>query len=150
LNGFVVVDASLAFKWLVPEEHSDKAISLARFWDNEGTQPVAPHLMPVEVANALHRRVVRSELTMEEATRLMECLMATGIELREMHYLHSRALELASLLGQNAVYDAHYLALAETLECNLWTSDERFFRAVGPSARNVRWVGEFDSRSAPA
>ena len=64
MNGFVVVDASLAFKWLVPENDSDKARELARLWDSSGTQPVAPHLMPVEVANGLHRRVIRDELTL--------------------------------------------------------------------------------------
>ncbi len=142
MNGFVVVDASLAFKWLVPEENSDKARQLARTWDSEGTQPVAPHLMPVEVANALHRRVVRTELTVDEATRLMENLLATGIGLRETPELHSRALRLAHSLHQDAVYDAHYLALAETLGCELWTADEKFYRASSPRVGNVRWLGE--------
>lgn len=145
MNGFVVVDASLAFKWLVREEHSDRAMALARGWDSEGTKPVAPHLMPVEVANALHRRVVRNELTLETATRLLENLLATGIELQEPPQLHSRAMELASRLRQDAVYDAHYLALAEILGCDLWTADERFYRALSRSARNVHWVGEVGS-----
>ena len=54
MNGHVVVDASLAFKWLVKEERSDAA---ARSWEGRGIRTVAPHFMPVEVANALHRRV---------------------------------------------------------------------------------------------
>ena len=83
MNGPVVVDASLAVKWLVKEEYSDQAIDLARFWESEGTKPAAPYLMPVEVANALHRRVVRSELTVAAATRLLEHLVASGIELQE-------------------------------------------------------------------
>jgi predicted nucleic acid-binding protein len=101
--------------------------------------------MPVEVANALHRRVVRNELTLETATRLLENLLATGIELQEPPQLHSRAMELASRLRQDAVYDAHYLALAEILGCDLWTADERFYRALSRSARNVHWVGEVGS-----
>lgn len=146
-DGFVVIDASLAFKWLVPEEHPDKAFALARSWDNEGTQPAAPHLMPVEVANALLRRVVRNELTVADATRLLQSLLATGISLREAPRLHSRALELAVHLQQNAVYEAHYLALAEMLDCELWTADESFYRASRPSASNVRWLDQFDSGS---
>ena len=143
MNGSVVVDASLAVKWLVKEEYSDQAIDLARFWESEGTKPAAPYLMPVEVANALHRRVVRSELTVAAATPLLEYLAASGIELQETPHLHGRAMELASQLRQGAVYDSHYLALAETLGCDLWTADERFYRAVSPVAPNVRWVGEF-------
>ena len=30
MSGFVVVDASLAFKWLVREEHTDKALAILR------------------------------------------------------------------------------------------------------------------------
>ena len=54
MSGLVVVNASLAFKWLVSEEHSDKARALSRSWADEGIQAAAPYLMPVELTNALH------------------------------------------------------------------------------------------------
>lgn len=57
--------------------------------------------------------------------------------------LYGRSLELASRLNQGAVYDAHYLALAETLDCELRTADESFFRVTSPVVENVRWMGEF-------
>ena len=47
LNGFAVVDASLAVKWLVEEDNSDRAHALARTWADEGTTPAAPYLLPV-------------------------------------------------------------------------------------------------------
>ena len=143
MNGVVVVDASLAIKWLVSEENSDKARAISRSWANAGTQAAAPYLMPVEVTNALHRRVVRGELTVEDAIRLLEYLLASGIELRDVPGLQVRALQLASQLRQEAVYDAHYLALAEALGCDFWTSDERFYRAAVSVTQNVRWIGEF-------
>ena len=142
MNGHVVVDASLAFKWLVKEERSDEARSVARSWEGRGVRTAAPHFMPVEVATALHRRVTESELSVEEAVELVEVLLASGIELHDPPDLYGRAIELASLLSQGAVYDAHYLALAETLDCELWTADEKFFRAASPAGRNVRWIGE--------
>ena len=143
MNGLVVVDASLAFKWLVSEENSDKARAISRSWANEGIQATAPYLMPVEVTNALHRRVALGELTVEDAIRLLEHLLASGIELRDDPALHVKALQLASQLRQRAVYDAHYLALAETLGCDFWTADEGFYRAAVSVAPNVRWIGEF-------
>ena len=142
MNGVVVVDASLAIKWLVSEENSDKARASSRSWANAGTQAAAPYLMPVEVTNALHRRVVRGELTVEDAIRLLEYLLASGIELRDEPGLQVRALQLASRLRQGAVYDAHYLALAETLGCDFWTADQRFYRAAVSVTQNVRWIGE--------
>ena len=41
--------------------------------------------------------------------------------------------------------DAHYLALAESVNCELWTADERFYRAASPTVDNVRWVGDFSA-----
>ena len=143
MNGIVVVDASLAFKWLVSEENSDLAQSISRSWANNGIQAAAPYLMPVEVANALHRRVVRGELAVEDAVRLLEYLLASGIELRDDSNLHGRALQVSSRLRQGAVYDPHYLALADILDCEYWTADESFYRSAAPSAQNVHWIGEF-------
>ena len=147
MNGVVIVDASLAVKWLVREEHSDEARAISRSWASEGTRTAAPYLMPVEVANALHRRVVRGELAADDAARLLENLLASGIELREPPGIHVRALEVARELAQGAVYDSHYLALAQKLDCDLWTADEKFFRVARQAAPNIRWIGEL---AAPA
>ena len=100
MSEFVVVDASVAFKWLVEEEYSDEATSLTRHWADAGIQPAAPPLMPFEVANALHRRVVRRELSVEIAADLMQDLVSLGIALHESPNLHRRALELAGQLSQ--------------------------------------------------
>lgn len=142
MSGFVVVDASLAFKWLVEEEDSDKAHAILQSWNSQEITPSAPRLMPFEVANALHRRVVRGELTVEAAGHLIESLLSSALELHEAPNLHGRAMELAHQLDQGAVYDAHYLALAEALGCELWTADEKFHHAASAIADNVRWIGE--------
>ena len=145
MNGVVVVDASLAFKWLVREENSDRAWAVSRSWADDGIQTAAPHLLPVEVANALHRRVLLGELTEEHALRLLEHLLASGRELHDAPNLHSSAIRIAGQLLQGAVYDAHYLALADILDCEYWTADERFYRAAAPVTQRVRWIGEFAS-----
>ena len=140
VNGSVVVDASLAVKWLVEEDDSDKAHAALESWVAQDITRIAPHLMPFEVANALHRRVL---LNVGDSTRMIARLLESRLELHEPPGLHVRALQLASQLKQNAAYDAHYLALAESFGCELWTADERFYRAAGPSMDNVRWIGDF-------
>ena len=99
--------------------------------------------MPFEVANALHRRVLRGELNVGDSIRMITRLLASRLELHHSPGLHARALELASQLNQGAAYDAHYLALAEEFGCELWTADERLYRAASPSIDNVRWIGDF-------
>ena len=143
VNGAVVVDASLAVKWLVEEDDSDTAHAALQFWVAQDITRIAPHLMPFEVANVLHRRVLRGELNAGDSLRMMALLLESSLELHQPPGIHIRALQLASQLKQNAAYDAHYLALAESLGCELWTADERFYRAASPSIDNIRWLGEF-------
>lgn len=141
----VVVDASVAVKWLVREEHTDKALAILRAWHDEDVTPAAPYLLPFEVANALHRRVLSGQLSVGDTARMISQLLSSRIELHQSAELHVRALELATELQQGAVYDAHYLALAESLGCEMWTADERFHRAASPGVDNLCWIGEFNA-----
>ncbi len=143
MSGAVVVDASLAVKWLVEEDDSDKAHAALQSWVAQDITRIAPYLMPFEVANALHRRVLRGELNVESSTRMISRLLESRLELHQPPGLHVRALQFASQLNQNAAYDAHYLALAESVGCELWTADVRFYRAARPVVDNLRWIGEF-------
>ena len=65
-----------------------------------------------------------------------------AIELHAARNLYRRAIQLASGLRQSAVYDCIYLALAEAQDGELWTADERFYRAASPQFSSVRWLGE--------
>ena len=143
VNGSVVLDASLAVKWLVEEDDSDKAHAVLHSWVAQDITRIAPYLMPFEVANTLHRRVVRGELNVRDSARMIARLLESRLELHQPPGLHIRAMQIASELRQGAAYDAHYLALAESIGCDLWTADERFYRSTSPSIRNVRWLGEF-------
>ena len=145
MNGHVVVDASLAVKWLVEEDDSDKAHAILQSWVDQGMTRIAPYLMPFEVANALHRRVLRGEMNVVDSQRMIARLLESRLELHQPPNLHVRALQIASQLKQSAAYDAHYLALAESVNCELWTADERFYRAASPTVDNVRWVGDFSA-----
>ena len=90
--------------------------------------------------------MLRGELNVGDSIRMMARLLASRLELHQPPDLHVRALQLASLLKQNAAHDAHYLALAESFGCELWNADERFYRAASQSNDNVRWIGEFVAR----
>ena len=142
MSGFVVVDASVAVKWLVREEHTDKALGILRTWHDEEVTPAAPYLLPFEVANALHRKVCRGELSLGDTARMIPRLLGSQLELHQTAELHVRALELASGLQQGAVYDVHYLALAEEFGCELWTADQRFHLAA-EGVGDVHWIGDW-------
>lgn len=138
MSARVVVDASLAAAWVLPEVQSEAALDLAERWIAEGTTLHAPGLFAAELTNALHRRVRRGEVSVETARAALETIAAFDVELREEPGVPARALALASSHSRPSTYDCYYLALAESLDCEFWTADERFFHAVGPREARVR------------
>ncbi|MGB5925003.1 MAG: type II toxin-antitoxin system VapC family toxin [Dehalococcoidia bacterium] len=146
MNGYVVVDASLAIKWVLKEPYAEQALALAEEWAAAGTMPSAPCLLLVEATNVLHRRAMLGHISSSQARQLLAGLLDLGIEIRESPQIHLRAMELARELQRPAVYDTHYLALADILECDLWTADERFFNSIRARQPRIRWLGEFKAR----
>ncbi len=139
----ICADASVAIKWLLNEERSDRARALYSAALFTGEQFVAPSLLPLEVTNILRQRMrARDGISLTEAARQLEVFLALPIEFHNPVRLHHQALVLADALGLPATHDAHYLALAEHLSCELWTDDQRLLRQVGRSLPFVRWIGD--------
>jgi predicted nucleic acid-binding protein len=138
----VVVDASLALKWVVEEPYSNEARSLLTEWGNHRRKLLAPALFLYEVANALAKRIQRHEFTLEQAKERLRFFLESGPLLQQIGSVHPRALELMERFGLPTAYDAHYLALAEFQRCECWTADERLWNTVKKELGWVRWIGE--------
>ena len=141
----VVVDASIVVKLFVPEQYSDQAKSLASSWEADSTLLVAPDFMASEFASALRKKIQEGILSGREAQSLISELYRSGIEFRPSRPLHERAIDLAVELNQRLAYDAHYLALAESLDDDFWTADEPFYRAARGQYPRVKWIGNYSS-----
>jgi predicted nucleic acid-binding protein len=132
-----VVDASVAIKWFLPENHSEAALRLL-------TQPHtlhAPDLIFSEFGNVLWKRVRRNEILKKEADAILEGLRTLNLQVQPSQALIPLALEIAC--GENrTVYDSLYLAAAIALQSPLITADARFFRALskGPFSAHLLWV----------
>lgn len=148
MSGSVVVDTSIAIKWVVAEPDSALAQALLQGWLNSGFTVIAPTLFASEVVNVLFKRVRRSLNTTDEAKKRLEHLLLRGPALifddaDTNLALMTRALELAGQHSLPATYDAHFLALAEREGCEYWTADERLWNSVKDKVPWVRWLGEF-------
>lgn len=139
----VVIDASLAAMWAMPERLTDRTLALAHQWARENTNLIAPCLILTEITNAFYKRVVRGEIDVDTAIEALHVVMEFGIEIQEEPGLHSKAIALAHQLKRPSTYDSHYLALAEIHRCPLWTGDERFYNSVKKTFKRVKWVGDF-------
>jgi predicted nucleic acid-binding protein len=139
----ICVDASLAVKWVLPEEFSDRALALVTNSMRIGEPLVAPSLLPIEVTNILRRRMVREGLSLTLAHELLDHFLSFPVRIQAPAELHRQALVVADTLELPAVYDAHYVALAQYLHCDLWTDDRRLLRIAGDRLPFVRWLGDY-------
>jgi predicted nucleic acid-binding protein len=121
-----VVDASVTFKWLIPDAaEEDVPAAKALLVDHmEGrARIIIPSLLYYEVGNIL--LFGRSRPPIEEALEALTDLFSIPLEVVPPALVSATAtLRLASLRGLS-YYDATYVALAETLDCPLITSDRR-------------------------
>ena len=139
----ICVDASLAAKWIIAEEYSDRALRLLATWVADGERICAPPLLTIEVTNIIRRRMLREGVTLPQAQRLLRQFLAFPVTAVNPAALYERALTLAVEHGLPAVYDAHYVALAELLGYELWTNDRRLLRALGGKLSFVKWIGDY-------
>jgi predicted nucleic acid-binding protein len=129
----VVVDASVALKWVLDEPDSEAALALRQ------EELIAPGLWLAEAANVLWRRVRMGDLTINQArTRFSELRAGPLASLPIEPHLDS-ALTLATEIG-HPIYDCLYLALALFHDTCVVTADRRFADAAarGGLADRVR------------
>ena len=89
-----------------------------------------PVVRRVQRGNGIDDEKCPGELLPDEVDDALAVTLRLGIELVENDDLHRRALAFGRRFELAALYDAHYLALARQLDCELWTFDKRLAKAV--------------------
>ncbi len=134
---WICVDSSVLLKLVLPEPDSGLAEALWRGALAEDRRTVAPALLDFEVTAVLRKHVQRGALSHDLAMRALEQALAFGVETLTFPGMHQRALALAQRFGHVSAYDAHYLALAQELDCPFWTANHRLHASV---SGELPWV----------
>ncbi len=120
----LVVDASVAIKWVVQESGSFEADALIK------EQPlIAPDFLLLECANVLAQHERRGALQRDDADARLGRIGTLGVRLYPTRDFVREAHRLAVTLRQSA-YDCLYLALAREQGVRLVTADIRFAEAA--------------------
>ena len=143
MPGQVCLDASIIIKLFLPEADSDKAARLIELLQGQRLEFVAPSLLTYEVISAFHKNVAENYLTPEQGHSALALFAGRRFSLFLPDALHELAWELADRCGQVVLYDAYYLALAETLDCDYWTADQRFYTAALPHSTRVHLLRDY-------
>jgi predicted nucleic acid-binding protein len=125
----VVIDAN-ALVALIASEPDGLAVSeLIERWTAEKRELHAPALARYEIANVLARQHAAGRLSKEDVMSGWQALEELPIT---YHALIDgpAVIDVAATLGRRSAFDAAYVALARSLDAELWTLD-------GPLARNA-------------
>ena len=132
----IVVDASVAVKWVLNEPRTEAALAL------RDEELIAPALWLAEAANALWRHVRLGELNREQALARLSELEKAPIASLAIEPHVAKALQLATE-ADHPVYDCVYLALALHQRAHVVTDDRRFSAAAARLnlGEQVRLIG---------
>lgn len=132
----LVVDASVALKWLVEEERSEEAAAL------RSEELHAPALIQLEVGNALRTLTARGLLTEEGARDAYAVFLAAPLTIHALSDDESAEAFALALQLKHPIYDCRYLALALKMKSRYITADRRFQRVVeAAGGRNGTVIG---------
>jgi predicted nucleic acid-binding protein len=133
LSVSVVVDASVAAKWVVPEAESQRAEEVRV--SEEAL--IARTLILAEIGNAVWKRAIRGAMTQADAIEAIETATGLFAALIPIEQLAGRAVEIA-VAFRHPIYDCFYLALAQRENAAIVTADERLFAAARKARIKVR------------
>ena len=114
----VVVDASVATMWFVPERHTDRAALLLA----PEYQFVAPGLIRLEIGSALLKAMRRGAVTPEDSEEALRMLLPAAVRRLASEDHVEAAFDIAQRHG-GSIYDAIYIALARSLDAPISTND---------------------------
>lgn len=121
----LVVDASVAVKFVAPEPDSDLTETLISAPD----PLIAPDWMLVEVGHALRRKQADEGLSLAKATAGLATMADFFDDLRPSRDLIAGAYQLSARL-EHAICDCIYLELAIREHSVLVTADKKFVNAA--------------------
>jgi len=133
----IVVDASVAIKWFIPEIYDTDALHLFK----KKLRFIAPDLIFAEVTNILWKKNRLKELSLEAATNILNDFKKMPIDSYESEFLLDTAWQIATAY-QCTVYDSLYVALAKTKECIFVTADKTLYNNLHKTtlAHSLLWI----------
>ncbi|HWX92792.1 MAG TPA: type II toxin-antitoxin system VapC family toxin [Terriglobales bacterium] len=140
----VVVDASVAAKWVLPPHGEDLVPEALRLLDSYAQGQIrflVPDLFWAEFGNVLWKAVRQQRLTSATAVQAVNAMRSRGFPCVASERLLAEALAVALSTG-GTVYDSLYVALAMVSKSQFVTADEKLANSLA-ARLPVKWLGAY-------
>lgn len=137
----IVIDASIAIKWIREEDWSQSAFILyQKHIDNLETIQV-PELIFIEVANAL---TTKSDFSTQEVNQALTFIFQANLTVKNI--TSSLLLQATKLAKKHhtSVYDMLYAVIAQNTKSTLVTADQNFIQKT--KFPNVKHISQITTR----
>ena len=144
MTSWVCVDSNVALNLYLSQPLRPKAKARWQTWVEVGMRFAAPPLFRYEATATCRKTVYQGILRAEQAADVLREVLALPLDYLAPPDLHQRAYALATQLGRPTAYDAHYLVVAQVLNCEFWTADQRLVNAARDTFPWIKWLGDYE------
>ena len=140
----VVIDANILIAYALADEplHAQANLILSA-WQVTEENLTAPRLFRSEITAVVRKAVYQQRITPDQGRIMLSQLLLYPVEFYEDDDLLKEAYELAVRFNRPRAYDSQYMALAERLNCEFWTADERLVNSTQGQFGHIRWLGNW-------
>jgi predicted nucleic acid-binding protein len=122
-----VIDASVAARFLLVEELSDKAERLLQRFRDDAIELKAPGLVRYEVGNTLWKAVKQKMINAQEASQKFSQFIKLKVDCVELDEQECVDALTWALKNDTTYYDSVYVKASEMAGATLLTADDAFY-----------------------
>ena len=136
------LDTSVWIPYLVPEVYQPQSRKLIAEALSLSIRLVAPAFAWAEVGSVLRKKTRMGVITAEEALGFFEDFCELPINYIEEEAIRAITWKIADKYGLCTLYDAAFLACAESVSAEFWTADAALVRQLMPRPAYLQEIGE--------
>ncbi|MEH2326747.1 MAG: type II toxin-antitoxin system VapC family toxin [Nostoc sp.] len=136
------LDTSVWIPYLVPEVYQPQSRKLVAEALSLSIRLVAPAFAWAEIGSVLRKKTRLGVITTQEAQGFFEDFCELPIDYIEEEAIRAITWKIADKYGLSTLYDAAFLACAESVSGEFWTVDAALVRQLMPRPAYLREIGE--------
>ncbi|BAZ13770.1 hypothetical protein NIES4071_56100 [Calothrix sp. NIES-4071] len=138
------IDTSVWIPYLVPEQYQAQATIVIDEALSQNIRIVAPTFAWAEVGSVLRKKTRAGSITIQEAQEIFEDFCELPVDYIDTQAIRVRAWNIAVDYGLPTLYDAVFLACAESFSAEFWTADIAMIRQLVPRPSYIHELTEIE------